>query len=630
VNCWEVLATTPTVDRMAVSQAYVRALCTRNPVADPAGVEAVRAAYEAALLEAEQLQASDIRQPIIVPGLSPEFGTEHHNIDPAGNRTPVSGEHIAAQVTATYADPSKRFDASVWQEILGQVSPRQGNEDERLSRWMFDFVVDHRHLPAVAFALLHERFGWLQRLEELKDIFGEETVDSVLARMRNAAWMTSHDGLFFPAAMSSEAIDSYLDDRDALEKAIFTDSEHAERLVESLTASNVTDPELLRLVASYHTKAGRVDEALRVHSDSIERCGDTLDAHLERAKLYAAIGDHDSAWAGYSASLALDHSHGIALRGLAACFDATGHQQVAAHVYEIAQRTVVFDVESRLHLHRLKRGQLESAENELSADPKNSHHALRVARLHFDLGAYDQARETLERVGALDYTGQLLLGRTYLKLDSPASASNALRCALSAAEQERRNGFEALMTLAVARHEVGEFGEAAELLERARKLDPTNSQVVQRLADNHRRSGNDLLALETINEAIAMDASNWLFFDIRSRIRMGMDQYHGAIADLDVVLRHRGYPDHEQAFLRKGVCYILSDEPDEAIDSLIAATKYAPNDPEPHFHLATAYREVGEFEAELGALHSYRNLEGERDKEALSLIRACEHRLAGA
>lgn len=152
---WLLLGIEPTKDKKTITDAYRQKLRNTNPEDDPAGFQALRAAYEAALTFAEQSDAPPVR-----------------------DESPV-GLWIES-IARLYEDYASRIDPACWKECLHSdvcigLDTRAAAEEALLK-----FFLEKYYLPKAVWQVLDETFQFSMRAEELYETWPRDFIDHVI------------------------------------------------------------------------------------------------------------------------------------------------------------------------------------------------------------------------------------------------------------------------------------------------------------------------------------------------------------------------------------------------------------------------------------------------------------------
>lgn len=99
---------------------------------------------------------------------------------------------------------------------------------------------------------------------------------------------------------------------------------------------------------------------------------------------------------------------------------------------------------------------------------------------------------------------------------------------------------------------------ATEELEQSKNI----VSVYVELASMYERSGEYEKAYSTVEKGIRLDPSDFIGYEVRSRVRLGLKDYEGALADADLTLRMM--PTFATTFITRGIAYLMLGKEAEA------------------------------------------------------------------
>lgn len=622
----------PTVDQKIIKLAYAKKLHRHHPEDDPEGFKRLRKAYEEALKTSKTFEVSEkIKEAVdqfSSKSSADESETQTNHSDTMEKTEESSStqqkemlidvqkvaESIMEQVAAIYADFNKRQDPKLWMGLLSSDALWNIEVKQRLAFWIFQFVSKHPFLSNEVYQLIAKHFSWFDNHSALSEAFGGELSDSVLRRIHQAPWSLSYKVLEFPGEWDQAAIDQYLHRREGLEFYVMhNDQEKVEEYVGLMEQDRIVDPECIRLLTFYHLNNQRAEQALLYCDRAIEQCDTSVDAQLERARICFGKGDYFKAAKAYQEVLSIDEHHGIALRGLAACYFENNNIDEAISLYEQALNAVEFDMEARIQLIRIKQVTIKSGLEELEKNAKDKFYIYQVAQAQYDIGAYREAEESLRRIEIpkLNYDMVLLLAKVFEKVHYADQAIQVYEVALEKAKIESLNGFEAKVNLGKLHSEAQCYDQAIQYLEEALKFDPENHEILGEAANCYRYQSDHETAFRLINQAISFEDSSWWYFSIRAYALIGLKKHRAAISDFNRSLE--GNHINTYSYYGKGICLIELGNHERAVETLQRAIDCKQDYAQAYYHQSKSYFELGEKDKAIKALHFFEKYGGDEE-----------------
>lgn len=160
-----ILGIEETKEEAAIQAAYRTLLKNTNPEDDPEGFRRLREAYEGAIACARQ------------PEETPLSGK------PDQEKTEV--ERWLDQVKKVYEDMEERRDSAVWEELLADPVCEELDTAMDAGEQTLVFLMDHIELPHKIWAMLDQKFGWMEDQQELLEKFPKNFLDYVFYYIQN-------------------------------------------------------------------------------------------------------------------------------------------------------------------------------------------------------------------------------------------------------------------------------------------------------------------------------------------------------------------------------------------------------------------------------------------------------------
>ena len=228
---WTLLAIAPTQDKKAITAAYRARLAHVNPEEKPEEFKALRAAYEEALLLAQQPQTAPQRE------------------DPV--------DQWMAEVRAVYGDFPRRLSPAVWQELLAQDVCTALDTRPAAEEALLRFLTEDFYLPQAIWQVLDEVFRWQERRSELYESFPRDFVD--YAVINGIRYGENLPYALFDPGLNARDCDDY---RRIYYRASQSDAAELPALLEQLAALSEAHPYGELLSYQLMLQQGNAEEAL--------------------------------------------------------------------------------------------------------------------------------------------------------------------------------------------------------------------------------------------------------------------------------------------------------------------------------------------------------------------------------
>ena len=238
---WTILGIDPTKDKKVITAAYREKLSHTNPEDKPEEFKALRAAYEDALVLADQEEEPPVRDESPV-GLWME------------------------RIRALYDDFVRRIRPECWAELLAEdicvALDTRSLAEEALLR----FLTQDFYIPQSVWQILDKTFSWMERREELYESCSGDFVDYVV--MNGIRYPENLPYELFVPGKNGKDCDEY---RRLYYRACQTSAEETAPLLEQMAALSESHPygELLvchRIIENGETEKGR--ENLRMLAEA--------------------------------------------------------------------------------------------------------------------------------------------------------------------------------------------------------------------------------------------------------------------------------------------------------------------------------------------------------------------------
>ncbi|WP_444932145.1 tetratricopeptide repeat protein [Microbulbifer sp. SSSA002] len=591
MTCWEIIGISPTVDKRAIKHAYASKLKKHRPDEDPEGFKQLRIAYEEALEEAKYYQPE---QDITAPQAASEYNSDEvtpqtqpdtHSQGGAGGLNCGNSEEAVAKleqaVFELYSDFNARIQLANWQAIFDSYESWSMEVRQHMTPWLLQFIAQYRFIPCEIIDYLDNKFAWHDNFAWLQRVFKEDFLRYILNRTITCRWGLSYEGIRFPENTDIQTIETYLDQREHLEN-LLDNPEDSDRgtVLAALQEQAIDDPERYRLLSTLHLNEGDQSLALQYSQQLNNAFNENIDGHLRSAALYYQQSHFSAAFNAYESALAIDEDHPLALKGLAACYLQIHDLLASKHLYDQVLVQTPFDMEARIQLVRINQQIVQRGLEHLDKNPKDRQEQRRVAESYLEIGAYHEAIQFLLPLTAkgffsrTDRDGEFhyLLGLAYEAIGEVDAAENAFNLSHNRSVKSGGNGYEALVKLGEQALCNKKFDWSVKLLKKAVRYNPRSARVLLLLADAQRCLEQADEALETINQAIALNSEETLCYTVRAELFIGAENYAEAAADLKRVLK--ASPTDCKNWHKLGNCQQQLGLLDEAMDSFENSTAY--------------------------------------------------------
>lgn len=325
MTIWERLGLPPTTDMKAIKRAYARQLKVYHPEDDPAGYQALREAFDAAVgyakkgapfetvrndedwvnaeTETEPPREADLvlpkirlmnpeaysedsfnREPdLVLPKFRPLPIPPVAETDPAEANLRAVAEWID-RAAALYDDFPSRISTVKWEELLHSETVWNLDTAPIVSAQLLSLLQTRRYLPTEVWRMLEKSFGWLRMMEAAGEYDPDLHADSFLLFYQRQL----QSGLRFDSLLRTENVDinRFLELRDLGHQALVMDHiPQAEQYLQSAYALFADDPDLLRLLGECCFRKNYYKKALDYFNRLTEIMPDEIDGYLYRAKL---------------------------------------------------------------------------------------------------------------------------------------------------------------------------------------------------------------------------------------------------------------------------------------------------------------------------------------------------------
>jgi tetratricopeptide (TPR) repeat protein len=621
MTCWEFLKISPTIDTRSIKRAYAQLLRQYHPEEDPAGFQALRDAFEQALAQSKYLPGNAHDTTAERPAGGQDRPSSPHAATPAGAATPMAAgvtddtllhpvqsapttgettpeamvKRCMQTIAELYADLGKRREVSLWHALFEQQAMWPIDAKLFLGFHLFGFLCHHPWVPPLVWAMADEHFSWQALQTDLYKHFPEDSVDSNLRRIRNAAWSLGLDGL--PLVLGTD-YDGYLAHREGAYQAFLRgDIESTKTCLEQAADLLTGDPEWLRICIGMHVQAGAYDQALAQCQTLLRQSPHHLDAQMHQAHLLLDQGRCSEALHVFQALSRKLPSSVEALVGLARCHTALGNLFEAQSLLEETLTRCPDHIEAQMEMirmcHLLRAGLAPDTQLD-KADPKMR---LRIAEAYFRTGILMEAEPILSALVDQGSNGDacLLYARVLAGLDRPEEALRHFDLALRHAQERGENQYRGLKHRGIFNYHQQACARAIEDLEQVRRMSfpAIDPPVWYHLADAYQVVYELEKAMDLFDALIDADTSEMKYYLARGGTLFDQKKYARALADFQTCLQLDYYC---KARLGIAKCHVALKDYDQARQALDEAASFESDPGEIAYYRARCAFEQNDFE----------------------------------
>lgn len=346
MSIWSTLEIEPTDDISVIKKAYAKRLKIHHPEEDPEGYQRLREAFDQAMKSAKQMKDKPFaqleetdeydRDPIISPWVD-------SNAEVA---TTVIAEHpvylFMERIETLYDDFFARIELKNWEEILSSDVIWDVQYAAALQDQLIEFFLYHYHFPHSIWELIDNVFRFGEQKEDLKDEYGEETIQFLLERMSGEKEMR-YDVFEENADLDFE---TYLYVREEVQRQLIANElETVKEALSRAYSMYQKDPELLRMQGIYYLRIENQERALQSFNDVLLIDPNNPDALLYRARINDNRSQFDAAIKDCEHLLSIQPEHMDAMLMMTKCLVKIGDLEKAEDKAKEAQKIDLNHVE---------------------------------------------------------------------------------------------------------------------------------------------------------------------------------------------------------------------------------------------------------------------------------------------
>lgn len=282
MNWWNVLEISQYSDLKTIKKAYAKLLKIYNPEEDAEGYQRLREAYDEAVKYAKrnnknQESSNDNLDKVIINEVNANIQNKfplNLNINEIYDKGQDKSLNLNEQINQflnrlndIYNDMSLRTDLSAWEDLLSSDVVWNVDAFPIIEDELFNFLSDHKYLPAEIWTKLNSNFTWSENEIKLYDQYYAPLVDEFLGNLKEPSKL-KYD---FIKSINIEIADEYLYERQLANKALkyrkFAIAYNHLKKANSLFSK---DAELLRLMGDYEYEFNHMEEALEFYKAAFE------------------------------------------------------------------------------------------------------------------------------------------------------------------------------------------------------------------------------------------------------------------------------------------------------------------------------------------------------------------------
>lgn len=583
---WFVLGIEPTKDKKAITAAYRRMLSRTNPEDKPEEFKALRASYEEALALADQAEAPRDESPV---GLWME------------------------KIRAVYQDYPARIDPARWAQLLREDVCTALDTRPAAEEALLKFLMENYSLPQKVWQELDKVFDLVQRAQELSEVYPRDFIEQAVVKGVRLEPVLAYE-LFIPGENGADC-DTY---RRLYFQGMQTVPAELAPVLEQMDALSERNPggEILR--CRYLLATDREEEAHSRLKALAEEYPDAPNLALPWAEVCLETDDVAQAKAIVEHILELEAEHSFAKSLLAECLAKQGsYQEAKEMVYELMHSAsgdyMTMDRLSK-QVQEWNEALILQQQKRYAEAPEDTDNAIELAWSYFQ---NERSEEALELARAIDeeaadpfayhnMMGKLLHNTeqyeealTHFRIveqivrglqpDGTEKTEKRIRrlpemlqiqgsCLMQLQRgQEAREKLEEALALAPEDPEIltvmgkilfhsGEYGQAAEVLERLAKLRPEAWFADTLLSLCYYRMRRDRDAYDSVQRALASQRNDLSLYILKMQILIRNGVWDEVRATLDFLKENGAPEDIHTDFIKAQLVHLEKKDEKKALE----------------------------------------------------------------
>ena len=390
MNWWNVLEISQHSDLKTIKRAYAKLLKIYSPEEDAEGYQRLREAYDEAVKYAkrnnknneliskveinknecstfENYSSEDELNKLKADSFVNHINYEKNDIENENNfklnldineiyyEEQDTGLNLNEQINQflnrlneIYNDMSLRTDLSTWEDLLNSDMVWNVDAFPIIEDELFNFLSDHKYLPAEIWTKLNNNFTWSENEIKLYDQYYAPLVDEFLKNLKEPSNL-KYD---FIKSINIEIADEYLYERQLADKALkyrkFAIAYNHLKKANSLFSQ---DAELLRLMGDYDYEFNHVEEALEFYKAAFEINNNDLNSALHIGVILASKERFGEAIPYLEVYLSYYNKDKLALKYIAYCYYYNDDLIMSKENF---RRLLIFDEKNRITKKYLK------------------------------------------------------------------------------------------------------------------------------------------------------------------------------------------------------------------------------------------------------------------------------------
>ncbi len=368
MNCFEILGISPTKDVKAIRRAYSKLLTKFSPENDPEGFQRLRAAYEEALLKANEEEEEALKK------LSPT-------------------DEFMEAFEATYRDFEKRLNLDNWKKLLEQDICYNIDDSKEVSYRILTFIMDDFNFPSEVWKLFNDYFSWTTKKDKLYESFPKGFIDFVIYKITTTS---AFDYEYLKQCKDNEQ-DLFIKEFRRLNTAVDDlDFYTASVAMKEAKAVCPNHPDLKLLMGRYSMINGNLEEAEALFTNLINDHGDAIDAYYYRGELYLRVGKIKEAYDDYKVVLNIDPDYVGALYSIGKCCISLKKYEEAIEYLEKLKALYPYNQDTRTFLSSAYNFYKDNLIESITKDSSDNNVRYKLAEAYFKTDNLEETYNVLK------------------------------------------------------------------------------------------------------------------------------------------------------------------------------------------------------------------------------------------